>query len=282
MVSLFSNKKELVVSGCSMTSDYVNYKNIEHKKGATTNINFDYDSPNNKVIEEEWKYIEPFPVLGDFLAENYKMKHVNLSFPGSGNRQIFNKAFDYVMENKNRIGFLVVCWTGFTRIDHFTNYKNLQGNRYHTLIFAEYKDSDFNKMMLRKHYPVWKMLWDQKFINAEGDISDFYRYALTIQNICEYFSIPCVQCASIITYPDTLEIVNTFINHKLHNDIDDTRFYGWPIFYSIGGENLFFFDIESNEYKVTKHDGHPNKKAHQEVSKKLIKFIDQGNLLECN
>lgn len=269
---LKSSKKELVVSGCSMVADYVNSRNMLSKKG-WKGYRY-YDKNKKKYINAEWEYKEPFPIVVDILSEKYNMKPVDLAFPGSGNKQIYNRTMNYILENNKNIELVIVCWSSFTRIDFEVKINN--NYEYKTLIYREYdKLSEINKETVHSSfYDCWMFLEKIGHIFPERDVNDFYRYSITLDKICYAYGIECIQCSSIRPFMHG-NLSKKIILHPLFGEINSFNFYGWPIFPFLGGKTL----CDTNNNIISKFDTHPNKKGHIHMANNLDNFIKERGIL---
>lgn len=271
--------KELVLSGCSVMADYVkttNYSILDRKQEYLTCAKV------RGVEMPVWEYMEPFPLALDIVSNHYDMTPIDLSYVGSGNRQIFNKLYQYITLNHEKIGLVVACWSSFSRIDFDINnimvefqYKN---NPYHTMVYLSYDENEITSRILREKYELWKMLTDFGFISPERDIDEFYRYSTLLDTICKYYDIECVQAAAIHDkqIADDEKSLKYFIDHPLYNKINKMNFYKWPIFPELGGNVLRPTDFK---YNITMYDFHPNEEGHKEMARRLIEFIDERGFI---
>lgn len=271
--------KELVLGGCSMVADYVSYKN---KMNAKNPIPYRVFDPINEVhVKVHWEHMEPFPTPSAIMAKQYGMKDVNKAIPGAGNTLIFNMLSDYIHKNYDNIGLVVACWSNTTRIDLPLDPKRsgdvFRGaDNYYSIIFSEFDDTEHNRKTLGRAYPIWKTMHTEGMVHYKSGIDDLYRYILTLDALCHSYGIPCIQGASLITYPTSNKYMQYWISHPMAALVDDVNFYGWPIFHDIGGNLLFDF-YESNF--LTPYDSHPNEVAHAEMANKLIAYIDENKIL---
>lgn len=252
-----------------MVADYIHYRNEIAKHG-----NPKYPVRNvhtNEWHDTIWEYEKPHPTPSKLMADYYGMNEVNLAFPGSGNKQIFYKLSDYVIKNHKKIGLVVACWSSFTRVDLETNQQMLPANDYQSIVFSEYRDSERVKREVNDRYPLWKMLWNHGHMFYQKDIDAFYRYSILLDSICKQYGIECVQGASIITYPTSDDFNKYFIEHPMLSEVNHINFYGWPVFWDMGGRSIYDFN---EKHFVSEHDQHPNAKGHEVVANRLIEFID--------
>ncbi len=255
--------KELVFGGCSMVADYVSYRN-EHTLYPV------FNSDLKKYENAVWEQMKPFPTVANILADYYNLKCIDYSYPGSGNKRIYNQLADHVMQHPNQVEMVVACWTTFPRMDFETK------SGYESLVYRTYKDTDLNKHSIQhKFYPLWKEMHDCGFVFEQKDINDFFRYSISLDSICKQREIKLVQCFSLMTsdYPENN--ISDFIMHPSLNEIDLENFYGFPGFHILNGKALANFRHDDKEkYYITKYDGHCSEQGHQEMANRLIGFID--------
>lgn len=275
MVLKFSNK-ELVLSGCSMVADYVRYRNQLAERGESLYNVFNHDIKQH--IDVTWKIIDPFPTITEIMAKHYSMIPVDLANPGSGNKQIFNKLCDYVINNHKNIGLVVACWSSFTRMDYEVNYDRFPPTKYNykSLVFSSYEENAKNKRELHDDYEFWVQMLNMGHIFPEKDMNDFYRYSIMLDTLCASYGIECVQCASIQSNSFTENLQKKFTSHPMASKINLLNFYGWPIFWNSGGRTLC---VSEEKYNVAYLDTHPNELGHQTIAKKMIDFIEKRGIL---
>lgn len=267
------SKKEALICGCSMVADYVTFKNRLFDRGFKKYLGVDEYTQDKKLIE--WEKQEPWPTPIDTISKEFDMKPMNLSFPGSGNLQIYEKLADYIITNYKHIGLVVACWTSFARLDYETAWTNVYGNKYQTMRFYNYDiDSPQNESYLNKKIDFWKELHRQGQIFYQKDIDMFYRNSIALDAICKNFGIELIQAKSILTYPFSKNQLYYYLNHPMYSQINKINFYGWPCYFELGGKPLIH-DI--NENTINKNDKHPNANGHQKMAQLLIDLIkDRG------
>jgi len=267
--------KELVLSGCSMTADYITHRNKLKSLGDGYH---GFDESLQKYIPMEWKILHRHSIPVEIIGKHFGLKPIDLSNPGSGNLQIYNRLADYVMRNHRNIDLVIACWSSFMRCDLETCRGSIINPEYTTLIYSDYKEYHRSVEDLRDKHHIWKMLIDHGFLFAKKDIDQFFRNSIALDALCKSYDIELVQCASIMTAPLPSGFIATFIDHPLHAEINKMNFYGWPIFWDLGGKGLFNF--LNNEGFISEFDKHPNKRGHELVSKKLIDFICERGIYE--
>ena len=284
-------KKEIVLSGCSQMANYIDYHNRNNEWG--NHYYPVYDKVQDKYISKKWENIDPWPIPVEILAKKYDMIPVDLAYPGSGNKQIYQKLLDYVYLNHKNIGLVVACWSSFSRIDFDTKEEvigskkrpgpDYDSNRYwQTLTFNDYENTTRNKEILYfrtdEPYEIWKSLYYYGTIFPEKDIDDFFRYSVTLDLICKEYNIECVQCASIRTEAinNSSKLLKYFINHPMYYKINEMNFYGWPMYKSLGGDCTYSCMVG---HCINEYDPHPNKIGHELIANQLINFIEERNIL---
>ena len=95
IMSLFSRKKKLIVSGCSYTDDYATTQNLK-----------------------------PFPLWAELLAEKLDMECINVGKIAFGNKAIYSTLIDQVVSQKN-VGLAISMWSEFQRVSFYMGEGNL-------------------------------------------------------------------------------------------------------------------------------------------------------------
>ena len=272
-----SFSKELVLSGCSMVADYVRHKNERHARG--DKVYLVQNGNDGTYAKHTWNPIPTFETLPYLMAKELNLKPVDFACPGSGNLQIYNKLTDYIIQNSNKIGLVVACWTAWTRMDfaYKRPHEKYNSHNYENAVYSTYEDNENNKMSLRNNYEVWKQMYSRGFVFPEKDVGDFIRYSIMLDTLCEHHGIECIQAASIQTHPYDIELIKKFIGHPMFSKVNVMNFYGWPIFKDLGGINLAGM-IYEEKYRVHPMDSHPNKEAHQMMCNNLIEFMKERGL----
>jgi len=263
---MFSRKKELVVAGCSMTANYVKLRNKDPHK-----IYFLRNPENWEYSEHVWNNIEEFPTMIDVLAEKYDMKPVNLSVSGSSNEFIFYKAIDYVAEHYKKIDFFSMHWSNMNRFNTITTQNNI--HRY-TSVFAH---QNFPAGQRGSHNELMNAMREIGAFDVKTKVKEDMRYMFLFQEFMEYYDIPYVQSSNLISTFDGmngLEVAKIMLETSYMDNINASKFWGWPIHYDLGGDHLCNMVDPINQY-----DKHPNEEGHRQMADRLIKFIEKNNLM---
>lgn len=266
--------KKLIVGGCSMVANYVHYRNIQSNYGKT---NVPIATSDRETIGHsvKWDPIEPFPTIDVPIARHFGLQPMNTALPGASNQTIFRRLVQCILEYPTEIDTIVACWSAFNRIEVLSRYGD------HLTVNAKsYRNAhrkEFNNDLI---YEGWKLFDQMGRISIEIDIDQFFFYAQMLQQLCDYNNIKLYQCASISTIyddeDDEKRANEYFYSHRGFDRIDHDKFYGWPLFYMLGGKTLFGDTIFRGSYRIAPNDPHPNEMSINEAAKSLIKFIENA------
>ena len=267
-----STKDELVVSGCSFTSDYIKWRNDRLKEKHKKNTVQYFNEETEKYEFHTYEYIEPFPTLDYYIGKHFNLKPINLGISGASNREIFERSVDYIAENSQKVKILIVNWTWFGRMSFMKQYKPIQ---YETLQYDYTSSEEQIEMNFNEFYgfELLDIMYKHNFINIEFDIDLLFRYSFLLEKLCENLNIKFVQSFAFRT--NIKEPL--LINHSLLYNINLDNFYGYPGNLNLGGFSLF--DKRNKKYWVSKYDIHPNELAHKKAAEDLINFIEKRRLL---
>ncbi len=264
--------KKLIVSGDSYTSK--TFRSEAH--------------PEMDVSWDKW------PAL---LAKEWGLECINLARGGVGNEYIYATIQDEIMNTKDKseIGLVVAGWSQCHREDF-------------TLGF----DNHWNHP--RRQLLNYATHWQSVRIHEHGDliywINKSCRNFLSLQILCERYNIPFIHFSMIHPYNNyvqglepTEEDVLTlgkeaafdmqiqtprpsepnYTSVQLHkivlaydNQIDNTKFLGWPMDKGIGGYSLNYEVFgwtrrNAKRYYISDNDQHPNAKGQV----KLMQWIKE-------
>lgn len=217
-----SSKKKLIVSGCSYSDNYAQKQKIGD-----------------------------FDVYGYLLAKKLNMNLVNTSVCGSGNKSIYNRVINHILNNdKDDIGLVICMWSELQRVCTYswdTSDKGKTGGRnpwqsFHperTVLDAEWHEEKFNNnsKYITMQYKLSKLLREYHLDSIKLGVQDFHSYAFAFQNICENLEIPYLQ----IFGPPLLlgkqnphhriqyEILQKCIIESQYYDRMKETFIGWPV-----------------------------------------------------
>jgi len=274
IMSLFSKRKKLIVSGCSYTHNYA-----------------------------ESQKLEEFPIWPEILAEKLDMEPINLSECGFGNKAIYTTLVETMIEAKN-VGFVVAMWSEFQRQSW---YIDTSPESYHHSAFpvrydkpwrcflperivldADWHDQFYEPPRLnpKKYkaktcgggstlkYALSKLVKERKLDSVQAGTVHSLGYMFAFQNICENMHIPYLQiqgCRAVMgKWPvETNQVTSKrlakyIIGSPYLNKIND-NFIGWPIVESIGG---YCFDslLTKYNYRISEEDTHPNGEGHKLIA----------------
>jgi hypothetical protein len=267
IMSLFSKRKKLIISGCSYTDNYARKQKMEE-----------------------------FPIWGELLAEQLDMDLINLSRCGYGNGAIYHTLIEEILNRKD-IGLVVAMWSEVQRVSFFTNKKPvpLKNGGVHIsdpwdcfhperiVLDAEWHDKFFipptkNTKKSGLKYDISVALRNKFLDDIKGGVKESIGYMYAFQTICESNNIPHLQiqgCQPLMGKAEPLqgiqykELCNFIIESPYIDKINKT-FIGWPIDPRIGG-----YSIDSkleDKHRFSPEDTHPNKEGHKLISEILYEF----------
>ena len=268
IMSLFSKKKKLIISGCSYTHNYAKTQKLEE-----------------------------FPIWGELLADQLDMELINLSRCGFGNRAIYTTLVEKMIVEKN-VGLVVAMWSEFQRTSLYIDTATLNHlprqyrdpNPWRCFLPERivldaswheqfYKPPAVNPKMVGLKYEVSKCLREYHLDNIKSGVVESVGHMFAFQNVCENMGIPYLQmqgCWPTMakkTYSASegkdKQLALCLIDSPYTEKIND-NFIGWPIVKSIGG---YCFDSllrgEQHNYIISEEDTHPNGDGHKLMSKVL-------------
>ena len=256
-----------------MVANYVASKNRLFELGQHQYHTHDPRDQKQKLVP--WEKIDEFPIAVDYLAEEYDMKPIDLATPGTGNKQIYQKIVDHILQHREKVGLVIICWSSFRRLDFELEYPKVNGDTYQSIVYPDY-DTEKSREYIKKDFPVWHELYKIGNIFPKRDIDDFYRYSCMLDALCKAYDIPCMQCASIVTFPFSNKQKKIFLDHPLLLSINRIDFYGWPMFQDLGGDHLYSMNDKEH---IRPWDSHPNAYGQRNIANKLSKFIRSRGLI---
>ena len=278
MITL-STKKLMIAGGCSFTENYIHRANETKPK-------LWYDGKRH-----DWQYIQPFPVWPEIVADSQNLSLTNTAHAGSGNDAIFHKVLEQVLQHKNKISLVVVMWSSGLRRDVQTA--------------SKWRSSTAVETHQSKNIELFKTMFNIGSLNYTVCINYFYRYSLTLQEVCRLHNIKLIQCQGVSLIkplqwmPEYAQLLHTkeldeklnkqylsikikdaikyFIDHPSFDQLEKyNTFIDWPLFMEIGGQ--CFQDIireNKEEYMLHRNDAHPNAKAHKFYADKILDKIHE-------
>jgi hypothetical protein len=233
------SRKKLIAIGCSFT-----------RKTSFTQDTF------NPVVHLPG-FFHVWPTL---LSEKLDMDCLNLGKGGQGNEYISAKLIDTILsEKKEDIGLVVLMWSGWQRMD----YLDIEGEW---------------KKVVRKG-PVWDIIL--KYNNTHNATMKSLRHFLIAQMLLK--DIPYLMIQGVDTTQYDLERkakdIQTFLNSKIFDEIDEKKFIGWPIMQELGGYNvnniLDKLDPEQKELRISAEDSHPNAEGHKIIAQEIYNAYEK-------
>ena len=268
-----SSKKELVVVGDSYCVDYIVMRNKLH----ITSKRPYFLIVNYKTKEFKWEYIKPYGFWGDIIAKELNLKLVNLSTSGSGNSQIFAKSLDYITKNKNKIGKIIISWSGWYRMDFEPENKNDLWKNINTVVPVGLVDGNVGR---DNHDTLVDIMRKTKIINYNSILNKFIRYVYLMQIMCESLNIDYYMISSIFEKdPDNQKIYEYIISKMLLKNsyfelINEDKFIGWPICENLGGYCMQNIIHSTNKkYLISAYDNHPNELGHKLIGQHILNEI---------
>jgi len=252
--------KYLIVSGDSNTE--ANFESISH--------------PGWDFSYKKWP---------ELLAEKLGMKVINVAGGGQGNEYIYTTLRNEIVkiEDKSQIGLVIAAWSQAPR-------------------------KDFKIGRLKP----WTSLRTDTHGNLPWWVERSLGFYLDFQILCERYNIPYVQFQMIelfehyfAGYPSQTEIHygadpneqkkypgNEKLDKKYilksimdyEKKLDISKFMGWPPVKELGGwrfkDHLDLWDEKDSPMRVSTLDNHPNELGHIAVCDKLIKLLQEYNIIE--
>ena len=186
-----------------------------------------------------------WPKWPELLAKKLDMQCINLGKCGSGQEYIYSSILDAIQSyDPKEIGLIISAWSLSPRRDYGT----IDGWR-----------NDRHDMVGDIDY------WIARSI----------RYYYSLQTICKHLEIPLKQFQMINLYKAYLVETNNLVydNHllkEIHNspyyNKIDKDFLGWPTVEELGGFSMSRSVIKNQELKISKKDGHPNKRGQELIA----------------
>ena len=251
--SLFSNRKKLIVSGCSYTANYAKQEKLEE-----------------------------FPIWAQLVADALDMELVNLASGGYGNKAIYHTIIGAMIETKN-VGLVIPMWSEWQRVCPFVDVPETEPvNREPWRSFlperivrdAEWHDKFYKPPMINPKkkglkYELAKVLWEKSLTSIRGGAVQSLGYMFAFQSICENMNIPHLQmqgCQPLMgkIMPQDEMNYNELARHIVDSPYVDkfkNSFIGWPVVRSLGGYSADWLLGDSD--RISPEDSHPNKKGHE-------------------
>ena len=252
--------KYLIVSGDSNTTD-------------------EFDS----ISHPDWDF--SYKKWPELLAEKLGMKVINVAGGGQGNEYIYTTLRNEIVkiEDKSQIGLVIAAWSQAPR-------------------------KDFKIGRLK----TWTSLRTDTHGNLPWWVEKSLGFYLDFQILCERYNIPYVQFQMIelfehyfAGYPSQTEIHygadpneqkkypgNEKLDKKYilksimdyEKKLDISKFMGWPPVKELGGwrfkDHLDLWDEKDSPMRVSTLDNHPNELGHIAVCDKLVKLLQEYNIIE--
>lgn len=276
-----SSTRDLIITGgCSWTADYVGFLNDKNPPSI-----YGWDDENKKFVETKYVAQTPFPVWPEIISKKLGLKLINTAKVGCGNDLIFHRVVDQIYQNADKVKLVVIAWTDYMRKD-----LQVYDERWYSCTFGPHADAK-KKMFFTSLYKIGSL-------DSKSCINYFYRYALSLQEICKSLGIKLVQCQAIgpiklhervemqnigLDYTDVnfntsnLNFLSHFVDHYGYDLVENSdTFIDWPIFKALGGSNLkTCLDRANVDYQISSYDQHPNHTGHQFIADKILEKINE-------
>jgi hypothetical protein len=241
------SRKKLIAIGCSFTQDTFNP--VVHSPG--------YD----------------FHVWPTLLSEKLDMDCLNLGKVSMGNEYISAKLIDTILsEKKEDIGLVVLMWSGWQRMD----YQNIEG----VWKSVAREGDDWNIML--EYNNVHNIMLE--YNNVHNATMKSIRHFLIAQMLLKDIPYLMMQGVGLLDRVDRIHPhkdiwIQTFLNSKIFDEIDEKKFIGWPIMQEIGGYNvnniLDKLDPERNQLRISAEDQHPNREGHKIIAQEIYNAYEK-------
>ena len=244
-----------------------------------SNTEADFES----ISHPDWDF--SYKKWPELLAEKLGMKVINVAGGGQGNEYIYTTLRNEIVEieDKSQIGLVIAAWSQAPR-------------------------KDFKIGRLK----TWTSLRTDTHGNLPWWVERSLGFYLDFQILCERYNIPYVQFQMIelfehyfAGYPSQTEIHygadpneqkkypgNEKLDKKYilksimdyEKKLDISKFMGWPPVKELGGwrfkDHLDLWDEKDSPMRVSTLDNHPNELGHIAVCDKLIKLLQEYNIIE--
>ena len=250
------SRKKLIAIGCSFTEHA--QRDINHKK------------------------IYPFDVWSQHLADKLDMECVNLAHGGMGNEYISAKLIDVILsEKKEDIGLVVLMWSGWQRMDfnYNPNRNILHDVKSGWVSLFPHKDTSSLEI-----YPMncEGRIVLLKYNNTVSVTMKSLRHFLIAQKLLEDIPYLMIQGVHPIWGGDErrgLLWLQTFLNSKIFDEIDEKKFIGWPIMQELGGYSvtnmLDKLDPERTQLRISKENSHPSGEGHKIIAQEIYNAYEK-------
>jgi hypothetical protein len=263
------SRKKLITIGCSFTRDILSFSHVS--RGV-------FENSSRGVFKPGYD----FPVWPTLLAEKLDMDCLNLGRGGMGNDYISAKLVDTVLsEKKEDIGLVVLMWSGWQRMDfnYNPNRNILHDVKSGWVSLFPHKDNSSTEV-----YPMNRegRIVLLKYNNTVSVTMKSLRHFLIAQKLLEdipYLMIQGVHPIGGVDERRGLLWMQTFLNSKIFDEIDEKKFIGWPIMREIGGYNVIDMldklDPERTQLRISKEDHHPNAEGNKIIAQEIYNAYEK-------
>ena len=250
------SRKKLIAIGCSFT---------EHAK---RDINY--------------KKIYPFDVWPQHLADKLDMDCLNLGRSGMGNDYISAKLVDVILsEKKEDIGLVVLMWSGWQRMNFNINPNRniLHDVKSGWVTLVHHKDNSRKEKYPMNHEGRIIL---SKYNNTVSVTMKSLRHFLIAQKLLEDIPYLMIQGVHPISGSGERRYglwMQTFLNSKIFDEIDEKKFIGWPIMQELGGYSvtnmLDKLDPERTQLRISKENSHPSGEGHKIIAQEIYNAYEK-------
>ncbi len=184
----------------------------------------------------------------------------NDAVPGCSNQRIIRTSLDWIAANKDKELFVVIGWTGLTRIELWSEEYRI--HKQHLI--------NFNLNYSNQERKFFEQYWRDSY-NDYANLDSFLHQVIMFQGFLQANNIPFVFFDALPTVNNTALDMNGF-NH-LENLIDKKRYFQYNM---ING--CFYTWSILNKYEQGARN-HPLEEAHENWAKILYEQIIENELL---
>lgn len=211
-----------------------------------------------------------------YMAQSLGFESKNFALPRTSNYQIFHDASKYIINCKEEIGCIVICWMELPILTFGKNGHNIRNgfkfSNVHLMDFGSFKatlkkEDNPDVFIPEVDFPsesekeLFEVMCDNRMIFGEKYTNEMVRYINLIQKLCMKHDIPCVQAYAGDAKSVNERTIRNFKSSVLYNLIDSSKFYGYPI-NDDTGDLYLFKDCEN-----------PKESDYEQAARELLKCL---------